>query len=219
LIISLILSSVLTTFGAQPVDNDCRLSSGRSNSVLMACRSEDGLHLWVVSADGRRTRVEDVDRVLPDAVPVGTFASSPSGEFAALEVALDEESGVLLVDMSDKPSVTLLDRPLIPMQIAAAGPQWHPSGEWLLFVTSGTGGDLAKEGVYGLRMKDRAIFRITAANTTTFALADDTLYVVRKAVEAKTSELVGVSFAGALKSAIQVVPSERSASRRRAEKE
>lgn len=137
---------------------------------------------------------------------------SPSGRFVAFEVGLDEEPGVLLIEANDQPSAVLIDRPLIPLQIAAAGPQWHSSGNWLLFHTSGAGGVLANESVYALRMKDRAIFRLLASSVRSLALSDDTLYVVRVNVEADgKGELLAFDVEDLIRKAVRVAPGENAA--------
>lgn len=183
-----IASTLLTTvisLSLQALDSGCTLSTGHNaDRALMSCMTDGALTLSVRTADGRSFSVEDVDAVLPDAVPAGAPEWSPSGRFVALEVGLDEEPGVLLIDVSDKPTAVLIDRPLIPLKIAAAGPQWHPSGDWILFHTSGAGGDFSNEGVYALRLRDRAIFRLLASNVRSMAVSGATLYVVRVNVDA-----------------------------------
>jgi hypothetical protein len=195
---------------AKPADRACTLSaSHKADRALLSCRTGDTVALSVVTADGRALSVEDVDGVLRDAVPVESPQWSPSGRFVALEVGLDEEPGVLLIDVHDKPSAVLIDRPLIPMQIAAAGPQWHPSGEWLLFHTSGAGGDLANEGVYALRLQDRAIFRLLAANVRSMGVSGATLFVVRLNIEANgKSELLALDIDDLMRKGVRVFPVE-----------
>jgi hypothetical protein len=209
---------ILASLWSKPVDSGCTLSASyKGDRALMSCKSEDGLTLSVTTADGRSLSVDDIDAVLRDAVPTGLPEWSPSGRFVALEVGLDEEPGVLLIDASDKPSAVLIDRPLIPMQIAAAGPQWHSSGDWLVFHTSGAGGALANEGVYALRLKDRAIFRLLTASVRSMALSEATLYVVRVSVEANgKGELLALNIDDLMRKAVRVVPVENAARTRHA---
>lgn len=163
--LSLLLNVVLTILWSKPVDSGCTLSaSPKGDRTLVTCSSGGTLTLLLMTADGRALPVEDLDAVLHNAVPTGSPEWSPSGRSIALEVGLDEEPGVLMIEARDKPSAVLIDRPLIPMQIAAAGPQWHSSGDWLVFHTSGSGGVLANEGVYALRVKDRVVFKLLASS-------------------------------------------------------
>ena len=219
-IFSVLLNLALASLWSKPVDSGCTVSASRNGDrALMSCRTGYGLTLSVIMADGRSIPVKDVDAVLRDAVPTGCPEWSPSGRFVALEVGLDEEPGVLLIDASDKPSAVLMDRPLVPMQIAAAGPQWHSSGDWLVFHTSGAGGVLANEGVYALRLQDRAIFRLLAANVRSMALSGPTLYVVRVNVESNgKGELLAFNIDDLMKKLVRVIPVEN-ASRARHEKQ
>lgn len=211
--LSLVLNLALVTLWSKPVDSNCTVSANRrGDRALLSCRTGDGLRLSVVTADGRSLPVGDVDAVLHDAVPTESPEWSQSGRFVAFEVGLDEEPGVVLVDVSDKPSAVLIDRPLIPMQIAAAGPRWHSSDDWLLFHTSGAGGALANEGVYALRLADRAIFRLLAANVRSMAVSEATLYVVRVNVEADgKGEVLAFKVDDLIRKGVRVVPVENAA--------
>ena len=208
--LTLLLNLALSALWSKPIDTGCTLSaSHKGDRALISCRSGDGLKLSVTTADGQSLSVEDIDAVLGDAVPTGSPEWSPSGRFVALEVGLDEEPGVLLIDAIDKPSAVLIDRPLIAMQIAAAGPRWHSSGDWLVFHTSGAGGDLSNEGVYALRVKDRTMFRLLVANVRSMAVSGATLYVVRVNVEADgKGELLAFNIDDLVRKAVRVVPVE-----------
>lgn len=177
MIASFLLSLVVNPLWSKPIDTACTLSASHNGkTVLTSCRSQEALALTLVTSDGRSLPVEDVDAVMRDAVPTASPLWSPSDEFVVMEVALDEEPGVLLIEVSDTPNARLFDRSLTRMQLSATGPQWH-SGEWLVFHTSGTGGDLAMEGVYALRLKDRVLFRLLSLNATRIAVTHTTLYV------------------------------------------
>jgi hypothetical protein len=205
---------------SKPVDSGCTVSTNRTGDrALVSCRTEDALSLSVATSDGRLLPVEDIDAVLGDAMPTGSPEWSLSGRFVALEVALDEEPGVLLIEVRDKPVAIFVDRPLVPMQIAAAGPQWHPSGDWLVFRTSGAGGVLANEGVYALRLRDRAIYRLLATSVRSMALSGATMYLVSVTAEADgAGELLTFNVDDLIRKAVRVVPGGRTARARHEKK-
>lgn len=191
---------------SSPVGPDCATSaSGREPLVLMLCNSEDGLQMSIVRSGGRTTPVRDVDAVLRNAFVTRAPAWAPSGRFVAVEVALDEEPGVLLVDVAGSPSVVFVDKALIPLGVALEHPQWR-SSEWLVFRTSGMGADLYKEGIYALRMRDRAIFRLLAFDVREFTVTAQTLYVTGRPVRSTVpARLLAFSFEQLLKGAVAVV--------------
>ena len=157
---------------------DCLLSaSPKGERTLMACRTADGWQLSLIAPDGRIARMTDVDAdALHGVVSTTVAVWSPTGRNVALEIGFDEEPGVFLIDAGESPSAVLIDRALAKQNVSATDPQWTAAGDWLLFRTSGTG-EHANEGVYAVRLKDRAIVRLVPGIVKAFTLAGNTLIV------------------------------------------
>src|SRR5687768_1507963 len=82
--------------------NDCHVwPNHRGDRALTACRSDDAMRLALVSRDGKTIQVHQVDGgVVQSAVPSGPAVWSPADTHVALEIGLDEEPGILLIDVS-----------------------------------------------------------------------------------------------------------------------
>lgn len=163
-----------------PLSDDCGFfPSPSGDRVLLACRPSGELRLTVTTAGGQTTTIDDVETDMArHAVPTGPAAWSPYGDAVALEIGLDEEPGVLLITLKDRPTAIFVDRVLADANVSGAQPHWDRSGEWLIFATSGTG-DWANEGVYALRINDGAVFRLLDAVPRRIKVAGDFLYVER----------------------------------------
>lgn len=163
------------------LNGDCAISASGAmmSSVLVACDTPNGLELSVVTPDGRKFQVSDPDDVTAHAVATGAVRWSPDGSQAAMEIALAEEPAVLLIDMfPDSPSASLIDT-YSSLDVSLADPEWHPSGRWLFFHSSGTGERITAEGIYALRLSDLCIFRLYVGNVSDVAVDNETIYAIR----------------------------------------
>jgi hypothetical protein len=165
---------------SRPLPEGCvHFPSAKGGRVLQACRPGDELQLTVLESDGRSTSINRIEAdMVSGGVPTGPAAWSPSGDRVALEIGLDEEPGILLIDLTGEPSAIFVDRVLVDANVSGAQPQWSASGEWLIFATSGTG-DWNHEGVYGLRISDGGVFRLVTAVPRSMEVVDDVLYLKR----------------------------------------
>jgi hypothetical protein len=208
-----LLLSTLTLWSL-PFAEDCVFFPNlRGDRVLIACRPADELLLTVYSADGRSTQVGAIDQAVRGGVPTGPAAWSPSGDRVALEIGLDEEPGILLISLLGKPSAIFVDQILVDANVSGAQPQWDPSGEWLIFATSGTG-DWKSEGVYAMRVRDGVVFRLLSVVPRRMRIAGDFLYLDQlDRADPSRSDLKAFRLSALLKSGHQVA-----ASRERIEK-
>lgn len=162
-----------------PLSNDCGFfPSLNGDCVLVACRPGDVLSLVVHTGDGAATRVQIEADIARDGVPTGPASWSPSSDRVALEIGLDEEPGILLIDLKGQPMAVFVDRALVDSNVSGTQPQWDASGKWLIFATSGTG-DWENEGVYGYRVSDGALFRLASALPRRLKVAGDFVYLER----------------------------------------
>jgi hypothetical protein len=163
-----------------PVGSDCGFwPNHKGDRVLIACESDDGLHLSLLTVGGARRPIASGDAdVMRQAVASGPATWSPADSHVALEVGLDEEPGVLLIDAGDNPSADFVDKVLVESNVSGAGPQWDVSGDWLIFRTSGTG-DWAHEGVYARRIKDTAVFKLLGTVPRAMVVSNNTLFMSR----------------------------------------
>lgn len=162
-----------------PLSSDCVFSPSLSGDrVLVACRPADVLSVVVHTADGAETRVQLEGDIAREGVPTGPAAWSPSNDRVALEIGLDEEPGILLIDLKGQPTGVFVDRALVDSNVSGTQPQWDASGKWLIFATSGTG-DWRNEGVYGYRVADGAVFRLASALPKRLKVAGDFVYLER----------------------------------------
>jgi Tol biopolymer transport system component len=163
---------------SQPASSNCIMKANHKGSLtFLACRSPERLQLSLISSGGRVTLVKDADdEVLRSVIDTGTINWSPTDSALALEIDFDDEPGLLLVRVNGTPSAELLDTKLARLNVSATHPLWSSSGDWLLFSTSGTG-ERSNEGVYALRIKDGAIFRLLRCIAQSFTLAHDMLIV------------------------------------------
>ena len=121
---------------------------------------------------------EDVDHVLRDARMIGDPVWSSDGSSVALEVALDEEPGVLLVTLGPQLRVHFVDKSLLHLGLSGMGPAWSLDGQWLLFHTSGTGSSLREEGIYGYRLSDGRTYRLLRARVNSIAVGRDHIFAL-----------------------------------------
>ena len=105
----------------------------------MLCRPDDVSSLVVHTADSAATRVQSERDIAGGGVPTGPAAWSPSSDRVALEIRLDEEPGILLIDLRGHPTGVFVDRALVDSNVSGTQPQWDTPGKWLIFATSGTG--------------------------------------------------------------------------------
>lgn len=206
---------------SSPMANHCVFfPAPKGERVLLACRPGDAMQLAVVGLDGRRTEIADIEPdMVSGGVPTGPAAWSPTGDHVALEIGLDEEPGVLLITLGERPSALFVDRVLVDAGVSGAQPQWDSSGKWLIFATSGTG-EWNREGVYAMRVADGAVFRLLTAVPRSLRVADDVLYLQRvdRADPAK-SDLAVFRLPALLRSAERVGTAAAVPARKRSEKE
>lgn len=164
---------------AQDVASGCMVSvSPRGTAAVVVCRdAQSGLTISAVDADSRNP-AEDVDQVLRDARLIGDPVWSSDGSSVALEVALDEEPGVLLVRLGSRLRVHFVDKSLLHLGLSGMGPAWSLDGQWLLFHTSGTGGSLREEGIYAYRLSDGRTYQLLRARVSSIAVGRDHLFAV-----------------------------------------
>jgi hypothetical protein len=164
---------------AQDVASGCRVSvPPRGATAIVICRNaESGLTISAVDADSSDP-AEDVDHVLRDAKLIGDPVWSSDGSSVALEVALDEEPGVLLVRLGSRLRVHFIDKSLLHLGLSGMGPAWSLDGQWLLFHTSGTGGSLRDEGIYAYRLSDRQTYQLLRARVSSIAVGRDHIFAV-----------------------------------------
>lgn len=173
----LVLMTVIPML-TMPIDPDCSVwPNQKGDGLLMACGSSEGLQLCLITSDGRRTAVDNVDA--PDAVATGPVAWSPTDSYVAIEIGLDEEPGILLIDVSERPSAIFVDKVLVSANVSGAGPQWDSTGGWLVFRTSGTG-DWENEGIYTRRIADGETFKLIDAVPRSMTISNGSLFLTRR---------------------------------------
>ncbi|HKR62133.1 MAG TPA: hypothetical protein VJZ00_00265 [Thermoanaerobaculia bacterium] len=176
------------------------------------------MRLAFMAKDGTTIEVQRVDSdIAQSAVATGPAAWSPADTHVALEIGLDEEPGVLLIDVSRQPSAVFVDRALASANVSGAGPQWDSSGAWLVFRTSGTG-EWENEGIYAREIKGGAMLKLVAGVPRSMTVASDTLFVtLLQADDRRKDELVIFDLPTLLKQGSRVAIAN--SARKRTEKE
>ncbi len=164
---------------AHNVASGCKVSApARAMTPVVVCSDrKTGLTIFTVDADSI-IAVEDVDKVLADARLTGDPVWSSDGSSLALEIALDEEPGVLVVRLGTRSRVHFVDKSLVPLHLSGMGPVWSPDDRWLLYHTSGTGGRLRDEGVFAYRASDGATYRVLRARVSSIAVSREHLFAI-----------------------------------------
>lgn len=166
--------------------SDCRSWPSRTGDrSLVACR-QGGITIASLRVGESAFVVRDGSGLLAESA-IHSAVWSPAEQFVALDVGLDEASTVVLVDNKGERVVDIGSMLSTP-DVDAEGPVWDSKGDWLVFHTTGAGGNLNNDGVYAVRMADMTVHRFLLAQVSDVAITNDTLKVTLRRGEPAGAE-------------------------------